>query len=86
MDPTDLKPMGVRDHCYANSVMDEDVSTHYVNSPLYVLLTERPRLSIAQEHDRLSWFDLEQFVHNDGFHKYMRIYISWLINAGINND
>ena len=78
--------MGVWDHFYANSVMDENVSTHYVNLPHYFLFTERPKLSIDQQHDGLSWFDLEQVAHSDGFHKYMRNYASWLINAGINND
>lgn len=85
-DPTDFKLMGVWDHFYANSVMDENVSTHYVNLPHYFLPTERPKLSIDQQHDGLSWFDLEQVAHSDGFHKYMRNYASWLINAGIKND
>ena len=78
--------MGVWDHFYANSVMDENVSTHYVNLPHYFLPTERPKLSIDKQHDDFSWFDLAQVAHSDGFHKYIRIYTSWLINAGINND
>lgn len=62
------------------------MSTHYVNLPHYFLPTESPKLSIDKQHDDLLWFDLEQVAHSDGFHKYMRIYTSWLINAGINND
>jgi colanic acid biosynthesis protein WcaH len=78
--------MGVWDHFYANSVVDEKVSTHYVNLPHYFLLTERPKLAMDKQYDNLSWFDLKQVAGSDSFHKYMRNYASWLINAGINND
>ena len=85
-EPTDFKPMGVWDHFYENSVMDENVSTHYVSLPHYFLPTERPKLSLDPQHDSLSWFGLDQVAYSAVFHKYMRIYTSWLINAGINND
>ena len=78
--------MGVWDHFYANSVMNENVSTHDVNLPHYFLLTERPKLSIDQQHVDLSWFDLDDVAGSDSFHKYLRKYASWLINSGINND
>ena len=78
--------MGVWDHLYKNSVMDENVSTHYVNLPHYCILEERPRLSSDQQHNDLSWFDLEEIAGKNGFHKYMRSYASWLINRGKNND
>jgi colanic acid biosynthesis protein WcaH len=78
--------MGVWDHLYENSVMDENVSTHYVNLPHYCILEERPKLSIDQQHNDLSWFDLKEVASNDGFHKYMQSYASWLINVSKNND
>ena len=85
-DPVEFKLMGVWDHFYSDSVMDENLSTHYVNLPHYFLPVERPKLSVDQQHDSFSWFDLEHVAYSDGFHKYMQIYTSWLINAGINND
>ena len=85
-EPTDFKPMGVWDHFYENSVMDENVSTHCVNLPHYFLPTERSELSMDQQHEDLSWLDLEQVAHNDGNHTYMQNYTPWLINAGIDND
>ena len=82
----EFKLMGVWDHFYTNSVMDENISTHYVNLPHYFLPSKRPKLSINLQHDSLLWFDLEQVAYSDGFHKYIRNYASWLINGGHNND
>lgn len=62
------------------------MSTHYVNLPHYFLLTERPKISIDQQHFDLSWFDLDEVVGSGSFHKYVRNYASLLINSGINND
>lgn len=85
-DIASFRLMGVWDHFYENSVTDEKVSTHYVNLPHYCLLTEMPELSIDQQHDDLSWFDLEQVAGSDSFHEYIQGYTSWLINAGVKND
>ena len=78
--------MGVWDHLYENSVLDENVSTHYVNLPHYCILKEKPRLSIDQQHNDLSWLDLEEVAGKNGFHKYMQSYASWLIKMDSNND
>jgi colanic acid biosynthesis protein WcaH len=85
-DPTNFKLMGVWDHFYENSVMDEKVSTHYVNLPHHCRLMEKPKLTMDQQHNDLSWFDLEKIAGNNSFHKYIRNYASWLINVGIDND
>jgi colanic acid biosynthesis protein WcaH len=85
-DPTDFKLMGVWDHFYEISVMDENVSTHYVNLPHYCTLKERPKLVMDQQHNDLAWFNLKDVISNDGFHQYMRNYTSWLMDAGIEND
>ena len=81
-----FKLMGAWDHFNENSVMDEKVSTHYVNLPHRCRLMEKPKLTMDQQHNDLSWFDLEKIVGNNSFHKYIRNYASWLINVGIDND
>jgi colanic acid biosynthesis protein WcaH len=78
--------MGVWDHFYENSVMDENVSTHYVNLPHYCILEKRPYLLKDQQHNDLSWFSLHEVASNNSFHKYMRGYASWLINVSKNDD
>ena len=57
---SEFKLMGIWDHSYSNSVMDENVSTHCVNLPHNFLPTEMPKLSRDKQYDDLSWFDLEQ--------------------------
>lgn len=78
--------MGVWDHLYENSVMDENISTHYVNLPHYCILEERPSLSIDQQHNDLKWFDLVEVAGKNGFHEYMESYASWLIKVDKEND
>jgi len=78
--------MGVWDHLYENSVMDEKISTHYVNLPHYCILEERPSLFIDQQHNDLRWFDLDEVAGKNGFHEYMQSYASWLIKMDKDND
>jgi len=85
-DIADFRLMGVWDHFYENSLMDEQVSTHYVNLPHYFFLTKRPKLSIDQQHDDLSWFDLEEISNSNSFHEYIQGYASWLIKFRSKND
>ena len=85
-DPFCFRLMGVWDHFYEDSAMDENISTHYINLPHYLCLSERPDFSTDQQHRCVSWFELEKVAGNDDFHEYMQAYSSWLINAGIEND
>lgn len=85
-DLASFKLMGVWDHFYENSMMDDKLSTHYVNLPHYYNLSEVPKLSIDHQHDELLWFDLYQVAATAEFHEYMQSYASWLISASIKND
>ena len=78
-----LKLMGVWDHLYENSVMDENISTHYVNLPHYCILEERPSLSIDQQHNELKWFDLDEVAGKNNFHEYMQSYAFCLTSKDI---
>jgi len=85
-DLSNFKLMGVWDHFYINSFMDENVSTHYVNFPHYCILDEIPKLFMDNQHNDLKWFDLDEVAGKNGFHKYMQNYASWLIKVDKNND
>ena len=78
--------MGVWDHFYENSVMDENISTHYLNLPHYCILEEKPILSIDHQHNDLKWFDLDEVASKNNFHEYMQSYASWLIKVDKKND
>ena len=60
--------MGVWDHFYENSVMDENISTHYVNLPHCCILEQRPSISLDHQHNDLRWFDLGKVAGKNGFH------------------
>ena len=85
-DPNQFLLMGVWDHFYKNSVVDERVSTHYVNLPHCICMKKKPNFQIDEQHDEIGWFDLQEVANSSGFHEYMRNYASWLIEADIYND
>ncbi len=78
-DPTNFKLMGVWDHFYANSVMDENVSTHYVNLPHFACFKSMPLIVLDDQHVEFDWFDLQLVATDEVFHPYMKNYAEWLI-------
>ena len=85
-DPNDFCLMGIWDHFYQNSAIDEEISTHYVNLPHCIFLKKKPNYQIDGQHKEISWFDLQEVASNSSFHKYMRIYASYLLERGPEND
>lgn len=78
--------MGVWDHFYSNSAVDQEVSTHYVNLPHYASISVKPSIKLDKQHDDLKWFGLEEVLNSECFHEYLRSYVSWLIERDINYD
>ena len=72
--------MGIWNHFYTNSAVDENISTHYVNLPHFCFLEKQPILKADEQHDKLSWFDLEKIKGNGNFHEYIRSFACKLIN------
>jgi colanic acid biosynthesis protein WcaH len=85
-DPNDFRLMGVWDHFYENSAVDEGISTHYVNLPHCIYMKKKPNFQIDEQHEEMSWFDLQKVASSSGFHKYMRNYASYLLEKGLEND
>ena len=71
--------MGMWDHFYKDSVMNENISTHYVNMPYYSEFSNLPALSIDSQHSELSWFDLSICKNNNWIHPYTQNYIQWIL-------
>jgi colanic acid biosynthesis protein WcaH len=76
----DFSLMGIWDHFYSNSVVDENISTHYVNLPHYADFQSRPPISIDDQHADFKWFDLSVVSNDEKTHPYMRNYAGWLLN------
>ena len=78
--------MGVWDHFYENSAINETISTHYVNLPHVCYLKSRPKLSLDAQHESARWFDIPSLIKDTGHQIYMREYASWINddrNAGV---
>ena len=76
----EFRLMGVWDHFYNNSALDQDISTHYVNLPHYAEFQSRPDITLDDQHAEFEWFDLAVVSNDEKFHPYMRNYASWLLN------
>ena len=72
--------MGVWDHLYNNSALDQNISTHYVNLPHYAEFKSRPQITLDDQHGDFKWFDLSVVAKDEKFHLYIRNYASWLLN------
>jgi colanic acid biosynthesis protein WcaH len=75
----DFSLMGVWDHFYNNSALDQDISTHYVNLPHYAAFESKPQITIDDQHGEFKWFDLSVVSNDQKFHLYMRNYAGWLL-------
>ena len=71
--------MGMWDHFYNNSALDQNTSTHYVNLPHYEEFKPRPQITLDDQHGEFKWFDLSVVAKDEKFHPYMRNYASWLV-------
>jgi colanic acid biosynthesis protein WcaH len=78
--------MGMWDHFYNNSALDQDISTHYVNLPHYAEFQSKPKITLDDQHGEFEWFDLSVVAYDEKFSPYMRNYASWLLNKMENTD
>ena len=76
----DFSLMGIWDHFYSNSALDQDISTHYVNLPHYAEFQSRPEIILDDQHGDFKWLDLSVVFKDEKFNPYMRNYASWLLN------
>ena len=72
--------MGMWDHFYNNSALDQNTSTHYVNLPHYAEFKSKPQITLDDQHGTFNWFDLAVVSNDEKFNLYMRNYADWLLN------
>jgi colanic acid biosynthesis protein WcaH len=68
--------MGIWDHFYNNSAVDQNTSTHYVNLPHYAEFKSRPQITLDDQHGQFEWVDLSVVAKDEKFHLYIRNYAS----------
>ena len=76
----DFALMGMCDHFYSNSALDQNTSTHYVNLPHYAEFQSKPQITLDDQHGEFKWFDLAVVSNNEKSHPYMRNYANWLLH------
>ena len=72
--------MGMWDHFYKNSVLDQKTSTHYVNLPHCAEFKSKPQIALDDQHGEFEWFNLSVVANYKKFHPYMRNYANWLLS------
>ncbi|WP_263529020.1 GDP-mannose mannosyl hydrolase [Marinomonas sargassi] len=82
----DVKPLGLYDHFYDDSAFGEDISTHYINAPYLIELSETEMLSLpSEQHRHYRWVQIENLAYDDSIHRYSKVFLNylndWLINA-----
>lgn len=80
----EAKPLGLYDHFYNDSVFSEDISTHYVNAPYLVELSEINTLNLpSEQHRHYRWIRIEDLAYDKSVHFYSKIFLEVLKNEYI---
>ena len=82
----DFALMGMWDHFYSNSALDQNTSTHYVNLPHYAEFKSKPQITLDDQHGEFKWFDLSVVSNDEKSHPYIRNYAIWLLDRMHNTD
>jgi colanic acid biosynthesis protein WcaH len=76
--------MGTWDHFFQDSAFSPETSTHYVNLPHWLEISEHEKLNIQLpkgpgfQHSHWHWFDLDAIEKEATIHPYARIYAKWI--------
>lgn len=72
-------PLGLYDHFYNDSVFGEDISTHYINAPYLIELTETDILNLpSEQHRHYRWVKVEDLAYDESVHFYSKIFLDEL--------
>lgn len=75
----EAKPLGLFDHFYNDSVFGDDISTHYINAPYLIELSENTTLNLpSEQHRHYRWVRVEDLVHDKTIHHYSKVFFDKL--------
>ncbi|WP_417537720.1 GDP-mannose mannosyl hydrolase [Marinomonas sp.] len=82
---SETAPLGLYDHFYSDSVFGEDISTHYINAPYLIKLTDTDALNLpSEQHRHYRWVKVDDLAHDDSIHHYSKVFLDHLSNVSIN--
>jgi colanic acid biosynthesis protein WcaH len=80
-------PLGLYDHFYDDSVFGEEVSTHYINAPYLIELSETDTLNLpSEQHRQYRWVKIEDLACDDSIHRYSKVFLDYLCDRLSNAD
>lgn len=65
----------------------KDISTHYINVPYLIELSETEMLSLpSEQHRHYRWVRLEDLACDDSIHRYSKVFLGCLSDRLLNAD
>jgi colanic acid biosynthesis protein WcaH len=80
--------MGAWDHFYPDSAFSPAVTTHYVNLPHWIALSDDAfrhigsLSNLASQHSDWQWMAVREAAVSELVHPYVRVYADWLAQQG----
>lgn len=77
--------MGAWDHFYPDSAFDANISTHYVNLPHWVSISNEEKSGLhlpagpTEQHARWQWIALADAERNEAIHPFARSNAQWVV-------
>lgn len=79
---SDAQLMGIWDHFYDDSALDTNISTHYVNLPHVVYLSDQQvagmSLPEGDQHAGYTWMPVAEACEHPEVHPYVKNYAQWI--------
>lgn len=78
--------LGLYDHFYSDSVFGSDISTHYINAPYLIQLTEETVLDLPiAQHQEYRWISIDELNQDETVHEYSKVFVD-CIHSQLLND
>ncbi|EOG7647132.1 GDP-mannose mannosyl hydrolase [Vibrio cholerae] len=75
----DAKSLGLYDHFYNDSVFGDDISTHYINAPYLIELSENTTLNLpSEQHRHYRWVRIGDLAYDESVHFYSKVFLDEL--------
>lgn len=72
--------LGLFDHLYADSMFNPHVSTHYINAPFWIQLSDDISLALPKlQHRSYRWLSLPALNQDDSIHPNSKVFIANLL-------
>lgn len=75
--------LGVYDHFYQDSMLSENISTHYVNAAHFLTINSNQLRSLPYglQHEQYQWHDIDGIEDNPEVHSFTKAYIPSLLKC-----